>query len=268
MGVWFPINNPIKPCSVLDKICWYTATTNIKITEIIPFTEKTNVKTRTFLVSMDVESWHKIYSKTRVYLNCLSQSIWKCLQRQPIPTHYLPEMLRLINPRRKFLPLQWKALATKRWNCNGHKDSSFDSFAIIFMTYIETTTISKNVFRTTVWKWYIHDIFSLWDMSKPDIEAFIEQTNLHHPTIEFTAETFDTETAFLDTRLYTKAQDSRKNLSLMQRHILNKRKPPCTHISPRATLQMLRKGLSKEKLWESYEKTPQKQPLRKIIQFV
>ena len=36
-------------------------------------------------------------------------------------------------------------------------------------------------------------------MSKPDIEAFIEQANLHHPTIEFTAETFDTETAFLDT---------------------------------------------------------------------
>ena len=29
-------------------------------------------------------------------------------------------------------------------------------------------------------------------MSKPDIEAFIEQTNLHFPTIEFTAETFDT----------------------------------------------------------------------------
>ena len=44
------------------------------------------------------------------------------------------------------------------------------------MTYIETTTLIKQtVFRTTVWKCYIHDIFSLWDMSKPDIEAFIEQ---------------------------------------------------------------------------------------------
>ena len=36
-------------------------------------------------------------------------------------------------------------------------------------------------------------------MSKPDIEAFIEQANLHHPTIKFMAETFDTDTAFLDT---------------------------------------------------------------------
>ena len=52
----------------------------------------------------------------------------------------------------------------------------------------------------------------------------------------------------------------------MQRHILNKRKPSCTHISPRVTLQMLKKDLSKEKPWESYEKAPQKQPLRKIIQ--
>ena len=57
-------------------------------------------------------------------------------------------------------------------------------FAYIFMTYIET--LSKTVFRTTVWKCYIQDIFSLWDMSKPDIKAFIEQASLHHPTIEFT----------------------------------------------------------------------------------
>ena len=84
----------------------------------------------------------------------------------------------------------------------GTKTGVFDSFANIFMTYIETTTLSKTVFRTTVWKRYIHDIFALWDMSKPDSEAFIEETNLHHPTIEFTAETFDTETTFLDTVVY------------------------------------------------------------------
>ena len=39
-------------------------------------------------------------------------------------------------------------------------------------------------------------------MSKPDIKAFIEEANLHHPTIEFTVETFDTETVFLDTVVY------------------------------------------------------------------
>ena len=38
--------------------------------------------------------------------------------------------------------------------------------------------------------------FSLWDISKPHIEAFNEQTNLHHPIIKFEAETSDTETVF------------------------------------------------------------------------
>ena len=84
-------------------------------------------------------------------------------------------MLRLIYPQRKFLPLQWKALPTKPWNCNGHEESRFDSFANIFMPYIETTPLSKTVFRTTVWKCYMHDIFDLGYLSKADIEAFIEQ---------------------------------------------------------------------------------------------
>ena len=126
----------------------------------------------------------------------------------------------------------------------------FDSFANIFMTYIETTTLSKTVVRTTVWKCYIQDIFSLWDMSKPwskpDIEAFIEQGNLHHPTIEFTAEIFDTETAFLDAVVYKGTRFKEKSI-LDARHILNKRKPSCTHISPRVILQMLKKDLSNDK---------------------
>ena len=38
--------------------------------------------------------------------------------------------------------------------------------------------------------------FSLWDISKPHIEAFNEQTNSHHPIIKFKTETSDTETVF------------------------------------------------------------------------
>ena len=45
----------------------------------------------------------------------------------------------------------------------------------------------------------------------------------------------------------------------MYRHILNKRKPSCTHIPPRVNLQVLKKDLSKETPWESYEKIHQKQ---------
>ena len=49
------------------------------------------------------------------------------------------------------------------------------------MAHIETTILSKTVSKPTVWKRYIDDIFTVWDMSKPDTEAFVEQTNLHHP---------------------------------------------------------------------------------------
>ena len=96
MDVWFALTNPIKPCSVLDKICWYTATTNFKIKEIIPFTEKTNGKTEHFLFRWTLWILRQLCGKTRVLWNCLSQSICKFVQRQPIPTHYFPEMLRLI----------------------------------------------------------------------------------------------------------------------------------------------------------------------------
>ena len=72
------------------------------------------------------------------------------------------------------------------------------SFVNIFMAYIETQSLSKIVFEPTVWKRYMDDIFSLWDISKPGIVAFFEQANLHYPppTIKFT------ETMFLDPVVY------------------------------------------------------------------
>ena len=92
-------------------------------------------------------------------------------------------------------------------------------------------------------------------MSKPDIEAFIEQANLHHPTIKFTAETFDTETVFLDTVVY-------KGTRFKEKSILDTK----THFKQTETfLHTQKKDLSKKKPWESYEKA-QKQPLKKLIQ--
>ena len=97
-------------------------------------------------------------------------------------------------------------------------------------------------------------MFSLSDIT--DIAAFTEQANLHHPTIKFTTETFDTETVFLDTVVY-------KGTRFKEKSILD----ATTHFKQTETfLHTHKKDLSKEKPWEFYEKTPQKQPLRKIIQ--
>ena len=78
----------------------------------------------------------------------------------PIATHYLPEMFRLI-------------LKEKSFQFNGKH--YLQTLGTAMGT--STTILSRTVFKPTVWKRYIDDIFSLWDISKPDIEAFIEQ---HH----------------------------------------------------------------------------------------
>ena len=78
--------------------------------------------------------------------------------------------------------------------------------AVSFPTFswhiLKHKVLSKTVFKPTVWKRYINDIFSLWDISKPDIVAFFaEQVNLH-ARIKFTAERSENETFFLETVVY------------------------------------------------------------------
>ena len=73
------------------------------------------------------------------------------------------------------------------------------AFANIFMAYIETELLSK---KPLIWKRYIDDIFSLWDVSKRDIDKLITQANSYHPTIKFTAEMSNTEATSLDTVVY------------------------------------------------------------------
>ena len=73
------------------------------------------------------------------------------------------------------------------------------AFANIFMNTTETEIIRLSPNKPLVWKRYIDDIFSLWNIDKKDIGSFIELANNHHPTIKLTAEISDTEITFLDT---------------------------------------------------------------------
>ena len=73
--------------------------------------------------------------------------------------------------------------------------------------------------------------FSLWDISKQEIQAFIEQANLRHSTIKLTAEISDTETVFLDTAVYKGTRFNEKSIPVVKTHLKKKRKPSSTHIS-------------------------------------
>ena len=71
-------------------------------------------------------------------------------------------------------------------------------------------------------------------MRKPDIEAFIEQANLHHPTIKNTADTFDTETTLLDTVVYKGTRFKGKSILDAKTHF-KQTEASCAYISPCVT---------------------------------
>ena len=113
----------------------------------------------------------------------------------PNPEKFLRETLRLILKENSFQFNERHYLQTRG---AGMGTKTVASFANIFMAKIETEILSKAISKFTVWKRYIDDVVSMWNISKPDIETFLEQANLHS-TFKFTAEISDTETVFLGT---------------------------------------------------------------------
>jgi len=120
-------------------------------------------------------------------------------ERITIPTLYLRNMLRLILKEnsfhfngRNYLQTQGTARSTKM----------AVSFANIFMAAVETENINRSHLKPLTWKRFIDDVFSLWNITKEEINTFIELENNYYPTIKSTAETSDTETTFLDTCVY------------------------------------------------------------------
>jgi len=100
------------------------------------------------------------------------------------------------------------------------------SFANIFMAAVETEIIEHSSKKPLIWKIYIDDVFSLCNLNKEEITAFIELANNYHPTIKFTAEISDTEITFLDTCVY-------KGERFKEESILDVR----THFKPTETFQ-------------------------------
>ena len=116
----------------------------------------------------------------------------------PIPTQHLKRALKLILQENSFefngknyLQIHGTAMGTKM----------AVAFANIFMSEVETQILNQSALKPLVWKRYIDDIFSIWNVNKNGVMQFIEQANNHHPTIKFTAEISDKETTFLETNV-------------------------------------------------------------------
>ena len=165
----------------------------------INFIERTKVPEKALLVSMDVTSLYTnipqeegIQTVCKAYVSFYQNKI-------PIPTPLLERALRLILQENSF-QFNGKNYLQTHGTAMGTKMAV--AFANIFMAKVETDILSQSVIKPLVWKRFIDDIFSLWNVSRDEISKFIEQANKHHPTIKFTAEISETETTFLDTNVY------------------------------------------------------------------
>ena len=76
------------------------------------------------------------------------------------------------------------------------------AFANIFMAKIEKEILRQSTTKPIFRKRFIDDVISMWNTSRDKIEDFLVKANSFHPTIKFTAEISETETTFLDTKVY------------------------------------------------------------------
>nr|XP_058953734.1 uncharacterized protein LOC131781097 [Pocillopora verrucosa] len=168
-------------------------------TDFINFIEKTQVSNDTILVSMDVTSLYtNIPQEEGITIVCQAYEKYHN-NNPPIPSHYLKQMLGLIL---KENSLQFNGVNYLQCFGTAMGTRMAVAFANLFMAEIETKLLHQSSIKPRVWKRYIDDVFSLWDVRKQDIDLFIEQANTFHPTIKFTAEISETEITFLDTVVY------------------------------------------------------------------
>ena len=76
------------------------------------------------------------------------------------------------------------------------------AFANIFMAKIEKEILRQSTTKPIFWKRFIDDVMSMWNTSRNKMEDFLVKANSFHPTIKFRAEISETETTFLDTKVY------------------------------------------------------------------
>ena len=136
------------------------------------------------------------------------------------------------------------------------------AFANIFMGKVEKELLNRSAFKPLVWKRYIDDIFSLWDISREELQQFIEQANNHHPTIKFTAEISETEITFLDTVVYKGNRFITESVIDVRTHYKATETFQYTHFSS-CHPPGVKRVSSKERPSDFSGQTQQKQHLRK-----
>ena len=133
----------------------------------------------------------------------------------PVPTRFLSEMLSLILLESSFQFNEKDYLQT-HGTAMGTKMAV--AFANIFMAKIEKEILRQSSIKPIFWKRFIDDVISVWDTSRNAIEEFLLKANNFHPTIKFTAEISETETTFLNTKVYNGVRFNKDSILEVRTH--------------------------------------------------
>ena len=74
-------------------------------------------------------------------------------------------------------------------------------YAIVFMPDFEEKMLDSFEKKPMIWWRYIDDIFFIWEHGEESLKVFIEQVNMFHSTIKFTAEYSKEGVNFLDVNI-------------------------------------------------------------------
>ena len=72
------------------------------------------------------------------------------------------------------------------------------SYAILFMADFKEKMLEISEKKPMTWWRYINDIFFIWEHGEESLRVFIDQVNLFHISIKFTAEYSKEKANFLD----------------------------------------------------------------------
>ena len=111
----------------------------------------------------------------------------------PIPTHFLREMLRIILKENTFHFNGKNHLQTH----GAPMGTKWQYLANILLVEVATDIINQSPYKPLIWKRYIDNIFSRWNINREAVNNFTKLANSFHSTIKFTAEISDTEITYL-----------------------------------------------------------------------
>ena len=128
------------------------------------------------------------------------------------------------------------------------------AFSLIFMADLEKRLLAASPLKPFVWKRFMDDIFSSWNIPMEEISIFVDFANSVHPTIKFTWKMSPKHAVFLDTEIFKGPRLSTLKILFSQTHFKS------TDFSEYTLLilppfQCEKRVLSKEKHYVFWEQT-------------